>query len=96
MPAEQVNKLGRMFQDIKLSHDFTMAFKEAYKSGAVNPTGQLTANLNMDIVHILILSSGSWLLRSAQKVAICLPSELEDALPMVSSLHDFNFKPVVS
>ncbi|THD25612.1 Cullin 5 [Fasciola hepatica] len=87
MSAEQVNKLGRMFQDIKLSHDFTVSFKEAYKSGSVNPTGQIAPNLNVDLVHILILSSGSWLLRSTQKVAICLPSELEDVLPMIEEFY---------
>ena len=31
MPADYVNKLGRMFQDIKVSEDLNQQFKEHYR-----------------------------------------------------------------
>jgi len=31
MPADYVNKLGRMFQDIKVSEDLNSQFKEQYR-----------------------------------------------------------------
>ena len=33
MPADYVNKLARMFQDIKVSDDLNQNFKDAYRSG---------------------------------------------------------------
>lgn len=32
MPADYVNKLARMFQDIKVSEDLNQQFKETYRS----------------------------------------------------------------
>jgi cullin-5 len=32
MPADYVNKLARMFQDIKVSEDLNQQFKEQYRS----------------------------------------------------------------
>ena len=32
MPADYVNKLARMFQDIKVSEDLNMEFKEASRN----------------------------------------------------------------
>lgn len=32
MPADYVNKLARMFQDIKVSEDLNQAFKEMHKN----------------------------------------------------------------
>ncbi|CAL8100197.1 unnamed protein product [Calicophoron daubneyi] len=85
MPAEQVNKLGRMFQDIKLSHDLTVALKEYI---ANQPSNYSTSvNPSLDIMNILILSSGSWLLRSDQKTPISLPVELEDFLPQIEDFY---------
>jgi len=31
MPADYVNKLGRMFQDVKVSEDLNQNFKEQYR-----------------------------------------------------------------
>ena len=35
MPAEYVNKLARMFQDIRVSEGLNQEFKESYKGSAV-------------------------------------------------------------
>ena len=35
MPAEYVNKLARMFQDIKVSEDLNREFKESNSEGMV-------------------------------------------------------------
>lgn len=32
MPADYVNKLARMFQDVKVSEDLNQQFKETYRS----------------------------------------------------------------
>ena len=32
MPADYVNKLARMFQDIKVSEDLNQQFKETYRN----------------------------------------------------------------
>lgn len=39
MPADYVNKLGRMFQDIKVSEDLNQQFKEQYRSTKGNIAG---------------------------------------------------------
>lgn len=41
MPADYVNKLGRMFQDIKVSEDLNQQFKEQYRSCKGNIAGKL-------------------------------------------------------
>lgn len=40
MPADYVNKLGRMFQDIKVSEDLNQQFKEQYRSCKGNIAGR--------------------------------------------------------
>ncbi|KAF6772951.1 hypothetical protein AHF37_07669 [Paragonimus kellicotti] len=97
MPAEQLNKLSRMFQDMQLSHDLTISFKNTCRSisstSSMSPTGSLspmsTTSANVDMINILILTSGSWVLQSERKASICLPTELEDFLPQVSFLYLF-------
>jgi len=42
MPAEYVNKLARMFQDIQLSADLNSEFKELAKNNRENSAGLLT------------------------------------------------------
>ena len=32
MPADYINRLARMFQDIKVSEDLNQAFKETYRN----------------------------------------------------------------
>ncbi|VEL39224.1 unnamed protein product [Protopolystoma xenopodis] len=48
MPAEQINKLSRMFQDIKVSQDLTAEFKEALRTNslalATQNTGPTSGN----------------------------------------------------
>lgn len=41
MPADYVNKLARMFQDIKVSEDLNQQFKETYKDIKGNIAGNL-------------------------------------------------------
>lgn len=41
MPADYVNKLARMFQDIKVSEDLNQQFKETYR----NIKGSIAGNL---------------------------------------------------
>ena len=39
MPADYVNKLARMFQDIKVSEDLNQAFKELHKNNYDSAAG---------------------------------------------------------
>ena len=39
MPADYVNKLARMFQDIKVSEDLNQAFKELHKNNYDSTAG---------------------------------------------------------
>lgn len=41
MPADYVNKLARMFQDIKVSEDLNQAFKEMHKNNKLALPGTL-------------------------------------------------------
>jgi len=41
MPADYVNKLARMFQDIKVSEDLNQEFKETYR----NLRGSIAGNI---------------------------------------------------
>jgi len=43
MPADYVNKLARMFQDIKVSEDLNQEFKEAHRNNNEGLAGQLDA-----------------------------------------------------
>ncbi len=76
MPPEYINKLSQMFKDIKLSDDINEKFKEQAK---LNP------NL-ADSINIKILNAGAWS-RSSDKVAVTLPSELEDYIPEVEKFY---------
>uniref|UniRef100_A0A0X3P9L1 Cullin-5 n=2 Tax=Schistocephalus solidus TaxID=70667 RepID=A0A0X3P9L1_SCHSO len=90
MPAELVNSLARMFQDIKVSQDLTAEFKEKIRNnqlssiaGSLDPANSFSAEL----VNIKILSSGTWLPRTQPKVSIALPPELEDFIPQVEEFY---------
>jgi len=41
MPADYVNKLARMFQDIKVSEDLNQEFKEAHRNNNEGLAGML-------------------------------------------------------
>ena len=76
MPAEYVNKLARMFQDIKVSEDLNQDFKD---SGA---RGSFVSS----IVNIKILNAGAWA-RSSERVPVSLPTELDDYIPEVEEFY---------
>ncbi|XP_028639443.1 cullin-5 [Grammomys surdaster] len=76
-----VNKLARMFQDIKVSEDLNQAFKEMHKNNKLA--------LPADSVNIKILNAGAWS-RSSEKVFVSLPTELEDLIPEVEEFYKKN------
>lgn len=91
MPAESVNRLARMFQDIKVSQDLTREFHEKMRNNASSSSANSSAAAGgiaspfTDLVSIKILSSGTWLPRSLPKVALVLPPEIEDFIPLVGA-----------
>lgn len=54
MPADYVNKLARMFQDIKVSEDLNQSFKEMHKHNKLALPGKRTAD--SDLCCILAFS----------------------------------------
>jgi hypothetical protein len=44
MPADFVNKLARMFQDIKVSEDLNSHFKEEYRSNKGSLAGETSVD----------------------------------------------------
>ncbi|XP_064628678.1 cullin-5-like isoform X2 [Lineus longissimus] len=77
MPADYVNKLARMFQDIKVSEDLNAEFKEAQRN---NNEGIAES------INIKILNAGAWA-RSSDRVPVSLPMELEDYIPQVEDFY---------
>ncbi|PNF13705.1 Cullin-5 [Cryptotermes secundus] len=77
MPADYVNKLARMFQDIKVSEDLNQQFKEQYRS----TKGSIAESIN-----IKILNAGAWA-RGSERVTVSLPLELEDYIPEVEDFY---------
>uniref|UniRef100_A0A8D8YCI6 Cullin-5 n=1 Tax=Cacopsylla melanoneura TaxID=428564 RepID=A0A8D8YCI6_9HEMI len=77
MPADYVNKLARMFQDIKVSQDLNYQFKQNYK-GSKGSIG--------DSINIKILNAGAWA-RGSERVTVSLPLELEDYIPEVEDFY---------
>uniref|UniRef100_A0A1B6CY52 Cullin-5 n=1 Tax=Clastoptera arizonana TaxID=38151 RepID=A0A1B6CY52_9HEMI len=73
MPADYVNKLARMFQDVKVSEDLNQQFKETYRS-------------SKDSISIKILNAGAWA-RGSERVTVSLPLELEDYIPEVEDFY---------
>lgn len=76
MPADYVNKLARMFQDIKVSEDLNQQFKNAQKDSGPLP----------DSINIKILNAGAWA-RGSERVQVSLPLELEDIIPEVEDFY---------
>jgi len=77
MPADFINKLSRMFQDIKVSEDLNNQFKDQQKDRDTK-TG--------DSVSIKILNVGAWA-RTSERVPVTLPRELEDFIPEVEEFY---------
>lgn len=77
VPADFVNKLQRMFQDIKVSEDLNQEFKEAHR---------LNNESLADSINLKILNAGAWA-RSSDRVAVTLPMELEDYIPEVEEFY---------
>lgn len=76
MPADFINKLSRMFQDIKVSEDLNNQFKEQHKD----------RDTKSDSVSIKILNVGAWA-RTSERVPVTLPRELEDFIPEVEEFY---------
>ncbi|PIK56997.1 putative cullin-5 [Apostichopus japonicus] len=77
MPADYVNKLARMFQDIKVSEDLNSSFRDLHRNN------QSTVS---DNINIKILNAGAWS-RSSERVPVSLPLELEDFIPEVEEFY---------
>lgn len=54
MPADYVNKLARMFQDIKVSDDLNGEFKEAHRNNNEGLAGEFYEFL-FNIIKLLIV-----------------------------------------
>ena len=78
MPADFINKLSRMFQDIKVSEDLNNQFKDQQKL----QNKEFTA----EAVSIKILNIGAWA-RTSERVPVTLPRELEDFIPEVEDFY---------
>lgn len=72
MPADYVNKLARMFQDIKVSEDLNAQFR--------------ASTTRHDAINIKILNAGAWA-RCSERVSVSLPLELEDYIPDVEDFY---------
>ncbi|KAL5285463.1 CUL5 family protein [Megaselia abdita] len=72
MPADYVNRLARMFQDIKVSDDLNSQFK--------------TQTARHDAINIKILNAGAWG-RCSERVSVSLPIELEDYIPEIEDFY---------
>lgn len=60
MPADYVNKLARMFQDIKVSDDLNQEFKDAHRNNNEGIAGEIqnfenSHNISVPVQHILII-----------------------------------------
>lgn len=73
MPADYVNKLARMFQDIKVSEDLNTQFRSS-------------STARHDAINIKILNAGAWA-RGSERVTVSLPVELEDYIPEVEEFY---------
>lgn len=94
MPADYVNKLSRMFQDMKVSEDLNSTFKESRRKEETANAGAIVCVLIFcflifgfsDLVNIKVLNAGAWS-RSSERVPVTLPRELEDFIPEVEQFY---------
>ena len=85
MPADFVNKLSRMFQDLKVSEDFNRGFRESTLVTTLMANGNIT---NPELVFVKILNSSAWS-RIHEKVNVSLPSEIEEILLKMEEFYKF-------
>lgn len=78
MPADFVNKLSRMFQDMKISQDFTQQFRERSSS--------ISTAFSPDMVSVKILNSSAWC-RSAEKFSVQLPLQINVSLLQIKEFY---------
>ena len=62
MPADYVNKLARMFQDVKVSEDLNQAFKEMHKNNRLAMAG--IHRHFLCLVELVFLVDQEYLLRN--------------------------------
>lgn len=59
MPADYVNKLARMFQDIKVSDDLNQEFKDAHRNNNEGIAGEIqnfeNSHISIPVQYILII-----------------------------------------
>ena len=79
MPADFINKLSRMFQDMKVSEDLNIQFKN-------HLTKQESKQSLADSVSIKILNVAAWA-RSNERVPVTLPRDLEDYIQEVEEFY---------
>ncbi|ETN83703.1 cullin family protein [Necator americanus] len=82
MPAEHVNKLFRMLQDIEVNKDLNSSFKKSLVGTNNNKTLS-------DLINIKILNGGAWGRGGvgAERVRVSLPRELEEFVPEVEAFY---------
>ncbi|RCN49243.1 cullin family protein [Ancylostoma caninum] len=82
MPAEHVNKLFRMLQDIEVNKDLNSSFKKSLVGTNNNRTLS-------DLINIKILNGGAWGRGGvgAERVRVSLPRELEEFVPEVEAFY---------
>lgn len=76
MPAEYVNKISRMFQDLKVSEDFTNQFKLNYD----------WKKQSDDFISIKILNSSTWS-RNRENIDVLMPNDISDWLPKIEEFY---------
>lgn len=77
MPADFVNKLYRMLQDIEINKDLSSAFKKSIGSNN---------NYLAESISIKVLNAGAWS-RGGERIQVQLPRELEDFIPEVEDFY---------
>ena len=80
-PAEYIQMLQRMLQDIKLGMDFNGKFKDAYKEKNEFLTNAVNFN---------VLNSGAWA-RSSDRVPVTLPTEIAENIPHMEEYYAKQF-----
>ncbi|XGW04972.1 hypothetical protein V3C99_015841 [Haemonchus contortus] len=82
MPAEHVNKLFRMLQDIEVNKDLNSNFKKSL-------VGTNNNRALSDLINIKILNGGAWGRGGvgAERVRVSLPRELEEFVPEVEAFY---------
>lgn len=91
MPADYVNKLSRMFQDIKVSDDLNTLFKSEKAKMQTNEDDEMIDVSNQhnnlpETINIKILNAGAWA-RGAERVPVSLPLDLEEIIPEIEEFY---------